>query len=199
MNGRLGEASGYRDNEGLGAAFGAGFWLAASERVALGLELLRADLGRASANNGQNFVTAEYASTALLLGARLFAFETQQTRLFAAIRVGLALEHVSAYGVRTNGSLLEPATAFDCSGTHGPAFALGAGLGGVVHLNSHLDFVGRFDGNVQQLTNDVVGGCAKGVGSAPTLSLGVGLAYGFDGPASQGDPFAGTKRALARR
>lgn len=199
VNGRFGEASGYSSSEGLGAAYGAGFWFGLSDRIGLGLELLRTDLGRASAHNGQNFVTAEYATTAALLGARIFAIDVRDVRLFAALRLGLALEHVSASGVRALGTPLEPATAFDCSGTHGPAFALGAGIGALLHLNSHLDFISRLDGRAEQLTSDVVGGCAAGVGSATSLSLGVGLAYGFDGPAYKGDPFGGRARSSARR
>ncbi|HET9932520.1 MAG TPA: hypothetical protein VFQ35_17580 [Polyangiaceae bacterium] len=190
VNGRFGQASGYSDDEGLGAAYGAGFWFGLSDAVALGLELARIDLGRASAHSGQNFVTAEYASTGASLGGRFFAFQTEHLRLFAALRVGLALEHVSAYGVRALGTPLDPATSFNCSGTSGPALGFGAGIGGVFHLNSHLDFVSRLDGHVEQLTSDVVNGCAAGVGSTASLLLGVGLAYGFDGPASSGDPYA---------
>lgn len=194
VNGRFGQASGYSDDEGLGAAYGAGFWFGVSDAVALGLELARMNLGRASAHSGQNFVTAEYASTAAWLGGRFFAFETGDLRLFAALRVGLALEHVSAFGVRALGTPLEPATSFDCSGTSGPALAFGAGIGGVVHLNSHLDFVSRLDGHVEQLTSDVVNGCASGVGSTASLLFGVGLAYGFDGPSSGSDPYAARRR-----
>ena len=194
VNGRFGQASGYSDDEGLGAAYGAGFWFGVSDAVALGLELARMDLGRASAHNGQNFVTSEYASTAAWLGGRFFAFETRDVRLFAALRVGLALEHVSAFGVRALGTPLEPATSFNCSGTSGPALAFGGGIGGVVHLNSRLDFVSRLDGHVEQLTSDVVNGCASGVGSTASLLLAVGLAYGFDGPTSGGDPYAARRR-----
>ncbi|MGC4087019.1 MAG: hypothetical protein QM756_03780 [Polyangiaceae bacterium] len=199
LNGRLGDASGYSHDEGLGARYGLGFYFTLSDAIALGLELSRADLGRASAQTGQNFVQAEYASSAALLSGRFVAYQNQSLRLFAALRVGLALEHVAASGVRVQGTPLEPATSFDCSGSAGPAMAIGAGVGGLVHLNESLDFVSRLDVHADQLTSDVVGGCAAGVGSGTSLSLGVGLAYGFDGPRYSGDPFAGRERTIGSR
>jgi hypothetical protein len=195
MNGRLGRAAGYSQDRGLGVVYGAGLWLSVARATALGLELVRADLGAGSAASGQSRLNAEYSLTGAWLGARFAPWQAEQFRLFVALRLGLALEHVTAYGVRQPGSPFETATAFECSGTHGPAFGIGGGAGVIFRVTSRLDLVTRFDAHGEQLTSDTVGRCAAGVGSATSLSLGLGLAYGFDGPSGQDPSSAGRGRA----
>jgi hypothetical protein len=94
--------------------------------------------------------------------------------------------------VRQEGTPLTPATPFDCRGTSGPHFGLGAGIGAVLRATSRLDFIPRVDFRSEQLTSDDVGGCAVGLGSTASLGFGLGVAYGFDGPSS-GDAGLGAR------
>ncbi len=190
MNDRLGDPDGYARASGLGAAYGVGAWFSLVPNVAAGLELSHTDLGRASSQSGANFLSTEPSMTAAWLGGRVSAYQRGDLRLFLSLRDGLALEHVAAAGVRSTASPLEPATPFDCAGTHGPALAIGAGLGSSVHLNSHLDLVLRVDGHSEQLTADSVAGCAAGIGSSTSLMFGAGFAYGLEMPRSAAEPFA---------
>lgn len=181
LSDRLSTTAGYTQEHALGAALGAALWLSIPSRTALGLELVYTDLGRGSAATGQNFVQSEFSSTGLWLGGRFFTWQNQSTRVFLALKVGLALQHVAASGVHQSAPLAA-ASPFDCSGTSGPHFGLGAGLGAIFRVTSRLDFIPRLDFRNERLTSDEVGGCATGLGSSASLSLGLGVAYGFDGP-----------------
>jgi hypothetical protein len=84
--------------------------------------------------------------------------------------------------------MLTPATSFNCSGWAGPELGLGAGLGGVVRLNSRLDVIPQLGFRDERLTSNEVDGCASGVGSTASFSAGVAVAYGFDGPKGGSGP-----------
>ncbi|HWA74278.1 MAG TPA: hypothetical protein VG937_18165 [Polyangiaceae bacterium] len=190
----MGEAAGYTSDEHWGALYGLGIWLNVAKATALGLELVHTDLGRGSAGSGQNLVNADYSVTGAWLGGRFVPWQSEAVRLFVGLRLGLSLEHVSAYGLRHTGSPFESAQTFDCSGTHGPALGIAGGAGVVFRLNSRLDLVTRLDAHGEQLTSETIGDCAAGIGSTTNLSLGLGIAYGFDGPSGQSEPFARARR-----
>lgn len=194
VNARLGEAAGYSTDRPWGVLYGAGLWWNVAAATALGLELTHVELGYGSASNGANLVNADYSVSSAWLGGRFTPWHTDTLRLFVALRLGLSLEHVTAYGVRQPSSPFATPSTFDCSGTHGPAFGLGGGAGLAIRLNTRLDLVSRFDAHGEQLTSDTVGSCAAGPGSATSLSLGLGLAYGFDGPSGRSEPFARARR-----
>jgi hypothetical protein len=190
VNARLGQAAGYAADQPWGAVYGAGLWLNVATATALGLELVHAELGHGRASKGANLVDADYSVTGAWLGGRFTPWRSDQLRFFVALRLGLSLEHVTAYGVRQPSSPFESPSVFDCTGTHGPAFGVAGGAGLAFRLNSRLDLLGRVDAHGEQLTSDVVNGCAAGAGSATSLSFGLGVAYGFDGPSGQDEPFA---------
>jgi hypothetical protein len=186
----LGQAAGYSSDQPWGAVYGAGLWLNVASAVALGLELVHAELGHGSAASGPNLVNADYSLNGAWLGGRFTPWHSDALRFFLALRLGLSFEHVAAYGVRGTGSPFESPVVFDCSGDHGPAFGIAAGAGLAFRLNSRLDLLSRLDAHAEQLSSDSVGGCAAGLGSATSLALGLGVAYGFDGPSGQDAPLA---------
>jgi hypothetical protein len=181
VNGRFGRASGYAEDSGIGPSYALGAWFAASSAIALGLELSYTRLGHGSAESGVNIVNTEFSSSAAWLAGRFFPYRTPDLSIYLGLRVGLALEHVTATGLAQNGeSPLVRAAVIDCSGTRGPALGLGGGIGGVLALSSHLDLVSELGVRAEQLSADRVGGCANGVGSTTSLGFGLGIAYGFD-------------------
>lgn len=194
LNTRLGSAAGFREQERIGAAFGGGFWLLALDQLALGLEISHAELGRGSDQEDQELVSVEYSATTAWLGGRFTPWKLGELEPFIALRAGLALQHVDAEGLRQVGSDLSPPRGFACTDVDGPSLAVGAGLGASLGLGPRVRLIGRFDASAQQLTGDLVGGCAVGVGSAASLAFGLGLSYGFGGPSVASQPFAGSVR-----
>jgi hypothetical protein len=179
VNTRLGDAEGFQHEERHGVLYAAGLWLNPFQRAALGLELEHVGLGRATNQSGANLLTADYSATTAWLGARLVPLRTREVDAFVALRGGLALQHVSAAGVRQLGSAFEPAVAFSCSETASPAVALGAGIGASWGLGPRVRLLGRFDATAQRLSDARLGDCAVGMGSVTSLAFGMALAYSF--------------------
>lgn len=179
-NQRFGGASSFESQERLGVAYGASFWLALDELVALGLELEHVGLGSARDENGANVLNAEWAATSAALSGRFVPWKSADWEPFVALRVGLALQHVEADGVRPQASPFESPRVFSCEETDGPGLALGGGVGAALGLGERLRLLGRLDADGHRLTSEAVGGCAVGVGASTSVSLGIGLVYGFD-------------------
>lgn len=179
MNTRLGDAEAFERQERHGAVYAAGLWLNLFERAALGLELEQVGLGQATDQSGANLLSVDYSATTAWLGARFVPLRTREVDAFVALRAGVALQHLSAAGVRQLGSGFEPATSFSCRETASPAAALGAGIGASWGLGPRVRLLGRFDATARRLSDDVLGDCAVGIGSATSLAFGLALAYNF--------------------
>jgi hypothetical protein len=181
VNGRFGQASGYTQDSGIGPSYALGLWLNASAGSAFGVELTHTRLGHGSAQDRASVIDTDFSSSALWLAGRFFPYHSPDFGLYLGLRLGLALEHVAATGLAQDNGALTRGAVFDCSGTHGPALGLGAGIGGVLHLNSRLDLVSELGAHGEQLTSERVGNGANGVGSVGSLGWGLSLAYGFGG------------------
>jgi hypothetical protein len=159
-------------------------WIGLVDRVELGFELTRTELGRVSNDVTPNLLWAEYGVTSLWGGGRFEPWRSADLATFVALRLGLAAQDVDARGIRQSGSGLGPADGFACSETGKPAIALGAGAGGMLLLGPHLQLIARIDATAHRLESDRLGSCAVGIGSATSVGLGLGLAYGFETPKS---------------
>ncbi|HEV8247618.1 MAG TPA: outer membrane beta-barrel protein [Polyangiaceae bacterium] len=171
---------GFGTEEHFDTAFQLGGWLALSPEWALGLELERAGLGRASATSGANSVSIDYDVTYLWLGARVFPYRSESAELFVNLRAGLGWQSLSATGTHDQLPTTAAPEVFVCSATDGPGLGFGAGIGGAYRLSQKLSLVGRVDGIGRRQNGDVVDGCAIGSGAVTNVNVGAGLMYIFD-------------------
>jgi hypothetical protein len=58
--------------------------------------------------------------------------------------------------------------------------ALGGGGGAAWLLGPRVQLIGRVDASAHRMQGDWLGGCAAGIGSVTSVSVGLGLAYGFE-------------------
>jgi hypothetical protein len=177
---RIGSPSVSADTEekaGLGWDLGASFRIARA--FSLGLSLRRSDLGSISSTSGASSVNADYSSTALLLGARVYPFRWSSAEIFLGLHAGLAWQAVEANGLRPSVNL-EPSEVYECQDSAGPGFALGAELGGALRLTRAFWLLGNVSGDGYGLTSEPIGNCVNGLGTITTVSVGVGLLYAFD-------------------
>jgi hypothetical protein len=184
LNVRLGEASSFQEEESVGGAYAAAFWLNLVEEAALGLELQHSQLGRGEDQRGPNLVNVEFSATTAWLSGRFVPLRSGSFEGFVALRAGLALQHVDADGVRQRGAPLEPAVGFTCNELDGPSIAFGGGLGARFGVGPGFSLVTRIDGNAHRLSSERIGDCAAGVGSSTSVGAGIGLAYEFGGSAA---------------
>jgi hypothetical protein len=147
--------------------------------LAAGLELARASLGRGSAVSGRDTVSIDYTVTSAMLGVRAYPKRSELFDVFVGLQVGLGFQGVSAVGTRSNDALA-PATPYQCSGSAAPAFQLGGGVGARFMISPRWGITGRVNAAGRALTSDVVAECAQGIGTATTISAGLGLGYDFD-------------------
>ena len=180
LNTRLGRNGSYSDEEAYGGSYGFGAWVALAEHIELGLELTRTDLGRMSNENAPNLVWAEYTVTTLWFGGRFEPWRSKDVATFVALRLGLGAQSVDARGTRADGPALAPADAYACSETDGPGVALGGGGGAAWLLGPRVQLIARVDASAHRLENDRLGRCAIGIGSVTSVSVGLGVAYGFE-------------------
>jgi hypothetical protein len=185
LNTRLGRNGSYSHEENYGGNYGFGAWVALADHVELGLEVTHTELGRVSNERSPNLVWAEYGVTTLWFGGRFEPWRSNDVATFVALRLGLGAQSVDARGTRAEGSLLAPAESYACSETKGPGVALGGGGGAAWLLGPRVQLIARLDASAHRLDSDWLGRCAVGIGSVTSVSVGLGLAYGFEsGPAS---------------
>lgn len=180
VGGRLGPASYATTSDeraGLGFRLSGLFSIASS--YAIGFGLVRSDLGSLTVTNGANSGTADYAATALELGARAFPFRQSGVELYVGLHAALAWQDVDANGF-TAPDGFTAGTAFSCSDVDGPGFGLGAELGAGLELSRALMLTGALDVSSYRLSSEPVGSCVNGIGSVTHLTFGVGLLYAFD-------------------
>ena len=182
FNARLGSSFDASAHEQLlDTAFAIGGYLAWSPEYALGLEVEHSGLGRVRGLSGQNSIDAEYSVNSAWLAARVFPIRRERLDVFVNLRLGLAMQQVSALGTRiTSDSITVPATSFSCSESDGPGIGLGGAVGVAYRLARHVSFVSRVDATGERLSGDQLGTCADGIGSVASISGTLGLAYEFD-------------------
>ena len=185
LEGRLGflvrpeSSAGFDEESHVGAEFGLSLYMDLKRELAAGLELERASLGRGSAVSGASTVSVDYSVTSAMLGFRAYPKRSELIDLFVGLQVGLGIQGVSAAGTQTQGPLLPP-VAYKCGGSDAPALQVGGGVGARFMISPRWGITGRVNGTGRRLSSDFVDECAQGIGTATTISAGIGLGYDFD-------------------
>ncbi len=172
-------SDGFDDESRVGTALGLSAYVDLKREIAAGLELERATLGRGTAMSGLDSVSVDYTVTSALLGFRAYPLRTNFVDLFVGLQLGAGIQGVSASGTESRGALL-PASPYTCGGVDTPAFQLGGSVGARLMLSERWGLSARVSGAGRRLTGEVVDECARGVGTATTISGSVGLGYDFE-------------------
>jgi hypothetical protein len=182
FNARLGSSfDGATQEERSGASYAFAAYLGWRREFALGLELDHNGLGSVRALSGQNSIDHQYTATTAWLAARAFPIRRERLDFFVNLRVGMAFQHVDAFGTRQSvGSITVPAQSYTCSEWDGPGVAIGGGVGAAYRLGRHVSFASRLDLSGARLSGEGLGTCADGLGSVASLSGSVGLAFEFE-------------------
>jgi hypothetical protein len=114
-----------------------------------------------------------------MLGMRAYPKRTELFDFFVGLQVGVGIQSVAATGTASNGALL-PASPYSCSASDTPAFQIGGGIGARLMLTPRWGLTARLNGTGRRLTGELVEDCAQGIGTATTVSAGLGLGYDFD-------------------
>jgi len=162
-----------------GAEFGASLYLELKREIAAGLEMERASLGRGTAIRGLDSVSIDYTVSSAMLGLRAYPKRTELLDVFVGIQVGVGIQGVSASGTANNGGVL-PASAYNCGASDTPAFQIGGGIGARLMLTPRWGVTARLNGTGRRLSGEYIEDCAQGIGTATTVSAGLGLGYDFD-------------------
>jgi hypothetical protein len=185
LEGRLGflvrpdSGMGFDEETNVGAELGLSLYADLKRELAVGLEVERASLGRGTAISGLDSVSIDYTVSSAMLGLRAYPKRTELFDVFVGFQLGVGIQGVSAGGTANNGGVL-PASAYTCSAADGPAFQLGGGVGARLMLSPRWGLSARINGTGRRLTNDVIEDCANGIGTATTVSAGLGIGYDFD-------------------
>jgi hypothetical protein len=158
---------------------GLSLYLDLKRELAVGLEIDRVSLGRGSAISGQDSITVDYSVASAMLGLRAYPWRSELLDVFVGIQVGAGIQGVSAAGTSTQGPLT-PAAAYTCSGSDSPAFQLGGGIGARLMLTPRWGATARLGGTGRRSSGEFVDDCARGIGTATTLSGSIGIGYDFD-------------------
>jgi hypothetical protein len=147
--------------------------------LAIGLEIDRSTLGRGTGISGRDSVSVDYTVSSAMLGFRAYPRRSELLDLFVGLQVGIGVQGVSATGTQNNGVIL-PASSYQCGASDTPALQLGGGIGARLMISPRWGVTARIDGTGRRLSGDVIDGCAQGLGTATTVSGGIGLGYDFD-------------------
>ena len=171
--------NGFDDESHTGAELGASLYLELKRELAAGLEIERASLGRGTAIRGLDSVSIDYTVSSAMLGLRAYPKRTELFDVFVGIQVGVGIQGVSATGTANNGAL-GPASSYRCGASDSPAFQIGGGIGARLMLSPRWGISARVNGTGRRLSGELVEDCAQGLGTATTLSAGLGLGYDFE-------------------
>lgn len=171
--------NGFDDESHTGAELGASLYLELKRELAAGLEIERASLGRGTAIRGLDSVSIDYSVSSAMLGLRAYPKRTELFDVFVGIQVGVGIQGVSATGTANNGALL-PASSYRCGASDTPAFQIGGGVGARLMLSPRWGLTARLNGTGRRLSGELIEDCAQGLGTATTLSAGLGLGYDFE-------------------
>jgi len=185
LEGKLGfsvrpeSAGGFDDESQVGADVGLSLYVDLKRELAAGLEIDRVSLGRGSAISGFDSITVDYTVSSAMLGLRAYPKRSELVDLFVGFQVGVGIQGVSAAGTSADGALT-PAISYTCGGSDSPAFQIGGGIGARLMLTSRWGVTARVGGTGRRLTGEVVEECARGIGTATTISGSLGVGYDFD-------------------
>lgn len=185
LEGRLGflvrpnSGAAFDHESNVGAEVGLSLYLELKRELAAGIEIERSSLGRGTALNHLDSVGIDYAVSSAMLGIRAFPKRTELFDVFVGLQIGVGIQSVSAAGTANNGSLA-PASAYSCSASDTPAFQLGGGIGARLMLSPRWGLSARINGTGRRLSDELIGTCAQGIGTATTVSAGLGIGYDFD-------------------
>ena len=172
-------SQGFDEETHLGSEVGLSLYMDIKRELAAGLEIERTSLGRGTAISALDSVSIDYTVSSAMLGFRAYPKRSEMLDLFVGLQVGVGIQGVSAQGTLSNGALL-PASPYSCGAADAPAFQIGGGIGARLMLAPHWGVTARINGTGRRLSGDVIEGCAQGIGTATTLSAGLGLGYDFD-------------------
>jgi hypothetical protein len=172
-------SAGFDHESNVGAEVGLSLYVDLKRELAAGLEIERASLGRGTAISGLDAVSVDYSVSSAMLGLRAYTKRTELIDLFVGLQVGVGIQGVSAGGTANNGPL-GSASPYTCGASDGPAFQIGGGVGARLMLSPRWGVTARINGTGRRLSGDMVEDCARGLGSATTVSAGLGLGYDFD-------------------
>jgi hypothetical protein len=185
LEGKLGfsvrpeSSGGFEEETQVGAEVGLSLYTDIRRELAAGLEVDRVSLGRGTAISGLDSVTVDYTVSSAMLGLRAYPWRSELIDLFVGLQVGVGIQGVSAAGTASDGAL-NPAVSYTCSGSDSPGFQLGGGIGARLMLTPRWGVTARVGGTGRRLTGDVVEDCARGIGTATTISGSIGLGYDFE-------------------
>jgi hypothetical protein len=171
--------NGFDEESHTGVELGASLYLELKRELAAGLEIERASLGRGTAIRGLDSVSIDYSVSSAMLGVRAYPKRTELFDVFVGIQVGVGIQGVSAAGTANNGALL-PASSYRCGASDAPAFQIGGGVGARLMLSPRWGLTARLNGTGRRLSGELIEDCAQGLGTATTLSAGLGLGYDFE-------------------
>ena len=172
-------SAGFDEETHVGADLGLSVYLDLNRQLAAGLELERASLGRGSAISGQTSVSSDFTVTSAMLGVRAYPKRTAMFDFYVGLQLGVGVQSVSAAGTASVGPLA-PARPYACSATDGPGFQLGGGVGARLMISPRWGISGRINGSGRRLSGELIDDCARGIGTATTVSASLGLGYDFD-------------------
>lgn len=136
---------------------------------------------------------------ALWLRGRAYPWRTDSVGLFVGLGLGASWQHVEGTGTRDSGGFVRPPEPFSCSGSDGPGFALGGGLGLDVEMSPSFAFITGLNAAAHRQTGDVVESCAPGSGSITSLGAQIGFTYRLDLDESDRGRAKRGSRSLAKR
>lgn len=171
--------AGFDDETKLGSELGATLYLELTRELAAGLELERVSLGRGTAMNGLDSVSADYTVSSAMLGFRAYPRRGELLDVFVGVQVGLGIQGVSASGTIDSKSL-RPAGVYTCSGSDTPALQIGGGIGARLMLAPRWGVTARVNGAGRRTSGELVDGCAWGLGTTTTVSGSLAFGYDFD-------------------
>jgi hypothetical protein len=172
-------SQGFDEESHVGSELGLSLYVDIQRELAAGLEIERASLGRGTAISGLDSVSIDYTVSSAMLGLRAYPLRSKMVDAFVGVQLGVGIQGVSAQGTANNGALT-PASSYSCGASDAPAFQIGGGVGARLMLAPRWGITARINGTGRRLTGDVVEGCAQGIGTATTVSAGIGLGYDFD-------------------
>jgi hypothetical protein len=195
---RLGDSNGYdlTQSESGGLVFGPSVWLSPARTWSIGLGFQRSSLGNDHGESGQTTVDIERRLDLFWLGGRAFPFRTDSFGVYLMLGLGAGWQHVNVSGTQETQSFVRPATAYVCSASSGPGFALGGGVGVYADIDRNFGFVTQLDTFAHRQTSDVIEDCAPGSGSVTTLGARIGFEYRFDLGAGDGAVKRGSSALL---
>jgi hypothetical protein len=184
--GAMGRLDSGGDLEKGGLTFGPSVWLSPMRMFAVGLGYQRVRAGVDQEPNAVGGLDVQRDLNLLWVFGRYYPVRSDSVGMYLTLGLGGAWQHVDANGARVEPGLVQPAAPYSCSGSAGPAFAIGGGPGLDLDVGHDWSFITEADLTTYRNSSDQIGSCAKGTGPMSSLGVRIGFAYRFDlgaGPA----------------